>query len=138
MPIDMKINDTEFATGCDLIEVTSLHRPDTAWRFVDAKGHEHRWYVNGQPAATYRPEARFETPTLIWVKDGEEYWEDDDEPHDVGHLECRECSAHVKPGYKPDDCTQHIPGLRWFRINGESVSKEEFERRVEEERVRWR
>jgi hypothetical protein len=26
-------------------EVTSLNRPDTAWRFVDAAGHEHRWYV---------------------------------------------------------------------------------------------
>ncbi len=88
--------------------------------------------MGAQPATAYRPLNRHETPTLIWVKDGEEYWEDDDEAHDVGHLECRQCGEHIEPRYKPDDTTQHIPGLRRYRINGESVSPDEFQRRFEE------
>jgi hypothetical protein len=125
-----------FETGCDLIDVTSLHRPDPRWRLVDAHGHEHRWYVDGKLAVSYRPEAHYETPTLVWIKDGEEYWEDDDEPHPVGHLECRECGERIEPGYTADDTTQQIPGLRWCRINGQLVSREEFDRRLTEARGR--
>jgi hypothetical protein len=121
-----------FDGHCDLLDVTSLHRPDTAWVFVDAHGHEHRWHVDGKPAASYRPDAKHETPTLLWIKDGEEYWEDDDEPHDVGHLECTQCGEHVTPRYTADATTQHIAGLRNYRINGEPVTQEEFERRYKE------
>jgi hypothetical protein len=118
-----------FETWCDLIDVTSLHRPDTAWRFVDANGHVHQWFVGGKVAETYRPDVKLETPTLVWVKDGEEYWEDDDEPHPVGHLECGQCGEHVLPGYTADAYTQYIPGLRHYLINGVPVSKDEFEQR---------
>lgn len=121
-------------TGCDLLDVTSLHRPDTAWRFVDAHGHDHRWYVDGGgpggehiSASGYSPQLRYITPTLIWVKDGEEYWEDDAEPDAVGHLECAQCGERIAPAYCADTTRQFIAGLRWFRINGRLVSREEFE-----------
>lgn len=120
-----------FDCGTDVVEVTRLHRPDTDWRFVDASGHEHRWYSNGVPAKYYSASDKYDTPTLIWVKDGEEYWDGDDEPHDVGHLECRQCGERVTPGYTADTSRQYVPGLRWFRINGENVSPEEFQRRYE-------
>ncbi len=97
----------------DLIDVTSLRRPDTAWQFVDAHGHMHRWFNGSEPATTYNPESKYTTPSLKWVKDGESYWPDDDEPHDVGHLECSECGEHIKPGYRADDCQQFIRGLRY-------------------------
>lgn len=125
-----RVGPDVFDSSCDLVDVTSLHRPDTSWLFTDAHGHEHRWYVDGTPAVSYSPSARHETPTLIWIKDGEEFWEDDDEPHDVGHLECRQCGEQIAPRYRPDDTTQHIPGLRHYRINGEAVSEDEFTRRL--------
>lgn len=124
----LKSNDI-FEMRRDMIDVTSMHRPDTSWRFVDAIGHEHRWHVDGKPAVSYNPSARYDTPTLVWVKDGEEYWEDDDEPHAVGHLECRQCGERIEPRYTADSTTQHIAGLAHYRINGESVSREEFELR---------
>lgn len=133
----MLIGDVRFESGCDLVEVTSLHRPDTGWRVTDTQGHEHQWYVEGGgpdgshiAASRYSPSLPYITPTLIWVKDGEEYWEDDDEPHDVGHLECRQCGWTIKPRYTADDCVQMIPGLRWFRINGQPVSEAEFRARL--------
>jgi hypothetical protein len=114
------------------LEVTSLHRPDTGWIFVDHAGHAHRWHVAGEqiPATAYNPRHKYEVPTLVWVKDGEEYWEDDDEPHDVGHTECRVCGEHISPRSKPDDCQQFIPGLRRCYINDQPVSADEYDRRV--------
>ncbi len=126
------ISGDRFETGCDLVDVTSASRPDTAWHFVDGQGHEHRWYVNGQPAASYNPNATYKTPTLIWIKDGEAYFEDG-EPYDIGHYECRQCGEHVdSPRCTADTYTRHIGGLRWFRINDQPVSKEEHERRLAE------
>jgi len=95
----------------DLIEVTSSHRPDPAWVFIDAHGHEHRWHVDGKPAMSYNPSAKYGTPSLVWVKDGESYWPDDDEPHEVGHLECRQCGEHIEPGYTADTIRQYVRGL---------------------------
>jgi len=120
--------DDVFEAGADMIEVTSQHRPDTNWRVVDAQGHEHRWYVDGKPAVSYNPSAKHETPTLVDVHDGWGYWEDG-ERYAIHHYECRQCGEHIEPRYTADTNRQYIPGLRWCRINGESVSKEEFERR---------
>src|SRR6185436_19512973 len=125
----IRVGADVFEFGQELMDVTSNHRPDTLWRFIDAHGHEHRWYVGDMPAASYNPSATYETPTLLWVKDGEEFWDGDDEPHDVGHLECRICGEHVTPRYTADTTTQYVAGLRWFRINGEPVSMDEFQRR---------
>lgn len=131
----MKVGNQTFDYGCEMVDVTSMHRPDTSWLITDTHGHPHRWYVDGQPADGYRPDAKYETPTLVWIKDGEEYWEDSDEPHEVGHLECRECGEHIEPHYTADSCTAYVPGLRWYRIDGQHVSKEEFERRVAEAKI---
>jgi hypothetical protein len=124
-------NGDVFEAGCEPIDVTSLHRPDTSWTFTDKRGHVHRWYTDGQPADDYRPTVSYDTPTLIWIKDGEEWWEDSDEPHDVGHTECRQCGERIEPGYTADTCRQFIAGLRWFTINDQPVSAEEFRRRYE-------
>lgn len=131
----IRIGGLIFEMHTELMDVTSLRRPDTSWRVIDANGHEHRWYVNGQPAASYDPEKSYETPTLVWVKDGEEQWDDDDEPHDIGHLECRECGEHISPRYTADTTTQHIPGIVSCRINGERVSPEEYKARYEQAMV---
>lgn len=167
------VNGHRFEYKCDLIEVTSISRPDTGWIFVDYHGHIHTWYQEWDKceaceagfrlvpdgihyddvhdgltwgvcrkltpfrAQSYNPSAKYITPTLIWVKDGEEYWEDDDEPHAVGHLECKQCGDHVKPGYCADSTKQFIKGLEHWRIDGETVSKPEFMRRLEEEQGLW-
>jgi len=122
-------DDEVFESGCDLIDVTSMNRPDTAWHFVDAQGHEHQWYVNGKPAVSYNPSATHELPTLAWVVDGVGYYEDG-EPYDIGHYQCLICGEHVTPRGTADTVKQQIPGLRWFRINGERVSEEEYRRRL--------
>lgn len=45
------MSDT-FECGCESVDATSDHRPDTDWRHVDSQGHEHRWHdsSSGQPA----------------------------------------------------------------------------------------
>jgi hypothetical protein len=120
--------DDIFETGVEQLDATSAHRADTAWVYRDAHGHEHRWHVDGKPADAYDPRARYDVPTLVWVKDGERI-DEDGEPYEVGHLECRECCASVSPGYTADAYTVYVPGLRWFQINGEPVTGEEFARR---------
>jgi|ERR1051325_717103 hypothetical protein len=129
-----KIGDLLFESSCDLVDMTSANRPDPSWVFVDAQGHEHRWFTNGQPATSYDPQLSYEVPTLVWVVDGVEYW--DGELHEVGHTECRLCGEHIAPRSTPDTCQQLVPGLRHFRINGQPVSKEEFERRAKEAGLR--
>ena len=116
-----------FEMSCDLMDVTSLHRPDTDWRFVDARGHEHRWYVDGKPAATYRPSAALETPTLKRVFEKWGYYEDGDR-YPIGHHECKECGEHIEPRYRADDTTQYIAGMRRYRVDGHNVSADEFKR----------
>lgn len=127
----LHIGHDVFEYGCEMLDVSSMHRPDTAWKHVDAQGHEHRWYVDAVPATSYNPMDHYETPTLVWVKDGEEYWEDDDEPHEVGHYECAQCGERITPAYTADTWAQYMPGLRWHRINGTPVSPDEFTRRLE-------
>lgn len=121
-----------FRVESDRIDVTSNHRPDTSWRFTDAAGHEHQWFADGTPASGYVPSAKHSTPTLKWVKDGEAYWPDDDEPHDVGHNECIQCGEHIEPRYTADTNSQYIAGPKYCYINDEPVSLEEFERRARE------
>lgn len=115
-----------FNVSRDMLEVSMMRRPDPSWVFVDSLGHEHRWYVGEHPAANYDPQARHITPTLVWIKDGEEFFEDDDEPHAVGHLECARCGQYVKPGYTSDTDRQFIPGIQRFTIDGATVSKQRY------------
>lgn len=124
-----------FKVERDLIDVTSLHRPDVGWRHVDAAGHEHRWFTEGRPAESYRGGAKYDVPSLVWVKDGVAY-DEDGEPYNVGHNECRICGEHVEPHYTADTHTVYMAGLARFTINGEPVGREEFERRLEAAKLR--
>ena len=90
-----------------MFEVTSLNRPDTAWRFVDKAGHEHRWHADGHPADSYNPESRHTLPTLVNVEDAPG---GDDYPA-VSHYECKQCGEHVRPGTRADDTRQFIRGF---------------------------
>lgn len=118
----------------DAISVSSmLPRPDTSWHFFDAAGHDHRWCLTRSyghpPAKSYNPIEGYVVPTIVWVKDGETWYEEDDEPTPIGHYECEECKEHIKPGYTTDTDERYIAGkLRCF-INDKPVSREEFERR---------
>ena len=125
----LKVGEDVLEAGCDLVEATSLHRPDTSWVFMDAAGHEHRWFSGARPAQSYTPSETYETPSLVWVHDGWGYYEDG-ERYELGHRECATCGERIEPRYTSDTVRQYVPGLRWFRINGMSVSREEFEQRV--------
>lgn len=125
-------NGDVFEMSFDLMDVTSMRRPDETWRYTDVRGHLHQWFEDGQPMERYRPDRTHDTPTLVWVKDGEEYWEGDDEPHPVGHNECRECGEHIEPRYTADTTTQYVAGLLHCRINGQVATREEFERQFKE------
>jgi hypothetical protein len=91
----------------DLIDVTSLNRPDEKWVFIDAAGHEHFWTFNGQ-RGRYSPEAKAETPTLVCIEDVPA----SDEYPAVSHYECKVCGEIVRPRTCPDQTRQYIRGLR--------------------------
>src|SRR5690349_8267011 len=110
-----------------MIDVSSSSRPDTSWDVVDAAGHSHRWYVNGEVAQGYDHLQSYSTPTLRWVKDETGYWEDG-ESYDIGHYECRECGERVEdPRYTADSYRRFMPGLASYEIDGRSVSQEDFD-----------
>lgn len=124
----MQIGPGLFELDYDLVDITSLSRPDTSWRFTDAAGHEHRWYAKGKPAESYDPGARHELPTLQWVVTGIGYYEDGDE-YEIGEYRCVQCSEVIQPRKTADTCRQMIPGLKHYRINGEHVTEQEFQAR---------
>lgn len=124
------IEGTTFEVDRCMVEATSNHRPDTSWVFIDAAGHEHRWFLNGQPATTYSPLEHYDTPSLITIKDGVGYW-DDGEPYDIVHRECRKCGEIIEPAYTADTSRVMVPGIARYYINGESVSESAFKQRVE-------
>jgi hypothetical protein len=50
----------------DSIDVTSNHRPDISWKFVDSAGHEHRWFVSkNRVAVAYHPQAKYRVPSVL-------------------------------------------------------------------------
>ena len=119
----------EFVTICDPIDVTSMDRTNTAWRFTDKAGHEHCWYDGDEPAGFYSPMRKYHLPTLRWVVDGIGYYPDGSE-YEQGHYECRECGDHARPGRTSDSHRQHIPGPIRYEIDGQEVSREEHGRRL--------
>ena len=120
-----------FEYYCDKVDVTSVCRPDTGWKFVDPANHTHVWFNGDQPATGYQPGLSYTVPTIKWVKDGVGYFEDGEE-YGIGHYECKECGFHVKPGNTADTHRQYMPGLKHFTIDGETVSEPEFMRQLEE------
>jgi len=122
---------SRFETMMEPIDVTSMHRPDTDWIFIDSSGHEHCWYeVDGGPAGgRYDVMKRYHVPTLRFIVEREAT---DDYP-ETGHHKCLQCGAAVVPEYCSDTYRQFIPGLTEYLIDGVRVTKEEFDRRVQEE-----
>jgi ribosomal protein L37AE/L43A len=117
----------EFSIDRDIIDVSVLSSPDEHWLYTDPAGHQHYWTWNGQ-RGTYRSGVTAELPTLRWVVEEicdcyicQENGVDD---YEIGHYECRQCGAHVTPAAKPR--TEYIAGLTHYRIDGRSVSKDEF------------
>ena len=119
------MSDT-FEMRREMVDVTSLHRPDPSWRETDASGHIHEWYTEGRQANDYRPDQAYTLPTLRWI---EEVPATDDYPA-IGHYECVQCGLRVgPPQFTADVHHQHIPGLLTCLINGERVTPEEFQER---------
>lgn len=127
-----------------MLEVTSMSRPDTDWKVLDAHGHEHRWYVeSGGPdghhisASRYSPQHRYITPTLNWIHERFAYYEDGSR-YSIGHYACAQCGERIEnPRTKADDCEQYVPGLARYYVNDRSVQPEEFKRLVEGDGFTW-
>jgi len=114
----------------ELLDVSSMHRPDLNWKYADPAGHGHFWFCDGDAAnEPYNPSKTYTLPTLEQVRDGS-WFDEDGEEHPLWHWECTRCAAHIEPGYKADDTRQFIAGLATYRIDGEVVSKDEFMKRL--------
>lgn len=109
----------------DLIDVTSDHRPNLNWIFVDKAGHYHQWYDGETLATTYRPQTPYHIPSIEWIKTGNAFYPDGSE-YDIGYHRCKQCKQPVEPGYTADTVTQYIPGMVHFYIDGREVSELEF------------
>lgn len=127
----IKIGDDTFEFEREVIDVTSSHRLDVSWVYIDAAQHEHRWYVDGKPADAYNPSLNYDTPTLKWVHDGWGHYPDG-ERYERAHTECSDCGEHIEARYSYDSYVQRIPGLATYKINGQVVSKDEFQLRAAE------
>lgn len=119
-------NGDVFEVSRDIIDVTMFSRPDTAWTHTDASGHVHRWHVGRKVATSYDPRLHYHVPNMNRVVDVPAT---DDEPAQT-HYECRKCGEHIRPGYTSDTTRQYVSGIARCAINGQSVSAEEFERRL--------
>lgn len=124
-----------FRMWCDEVEVTSNHRPDPSWRYIDAAGHVHGWYMvgpNGELtlASSYDQQARYDLPSVRLVVE----IESDDYHPAVSHHECLQCGEHVAIGYTADTYRVFVPGLKHYTIDGAHVSEEEFKREVDIDR----
>lgn len=124
-------NGDVFEKHQEFMDATSIHRPDTSWRFTDSHGHVHQWYVGDIPAGTYSPVTQYITPTIEFIKTGTSCFEDG-EPYDIGYYACKECGDTVNAGFTADSYTQYVPGLTHYSINGRSVKLDEFMRRAKE------
>lgn len=113
----------------DSIDVTSNHRPDISWKFVDSAGHEHRWFVDKRPAVAYHPQAKYTVPSVKWVKTGIGYYEDNTK-YDVGVYKCKKCREEVTPGYTADQMEVYIAGMIHYHLRDREISKSEAVRFV--------
>lgn len=126
--MQITVGGKTFEVACEMVDVTSISRPDEHWQHTDSAGHVHRWLFDGKPGGPYSPRAKTTIPTLRYVVD-EVYWcADCNDEHERGHHECVTCGEHVNPGTCADDFRQFVPGLICYWIDGRSVPKDEFYR----------
>lgn len=120
----------EFHVHCELIDVTSLHRPDTSWHLTDRAGHDHRWYIGDAPARDYSAGHHYHLPTLHRLFDHWEY-DRDGERFAIYRWECPSCGETIEPGFTSDTTIQYVSGLRSFAIDGVAVDEPTFRREWE-------
>lgn len=144
MSITMRLSDGTIARlERNRIECSMLSRPDERWRYVDPSGHEHRWYANGEPMETYRPENHHDLPTTKVVSVGSFFDPDLREMVEETERRCVLCEARVHAGTQADTTPQYMAGVIRPYIDDRSVSREEFlahliKNGIEEEEVsRW-
>ena len=124
--MNAKINDIEFRTELDTIDVTQIQEPDPTWRFLDMHNHVHVWRMGGDMPPC--------VPTIKYVEDSP----GDDEYPAVGHHECRICGDHVEVGFIGTTIRKEVRGLCSYFVNDEEVSKEEYEKLLVEVQKRCR
>jgi hypothetical protein len=98
----------------EMIDVTSRGpRPDKAWRYTDAAGHQHFW--------------RDGWPTLEWLVT-ERYWcEDCQDEHAEGEWICPLCEEVITPNMVgPSMFKERIPGLTSYYLNDEPISGQRY------------
>lgn len=89
----------------EMIDATPLQEPDPNWLYIDAEGHEHRWWHD-------------RTPTLqqiIDIPSSGDPGEDDWTPA-VTHLECIICGEHIEPGWRTPLSRRMIGGLKSYTL----------------------
>jgi hypothetical protein len=83
----------------ELIDVTSKHRPNPTWRFMDMAGHAFRWHDSKGPARDYEPTEEYHVPGTRLITAGEA---------SLYRLECVVCAATIEPGYTADSQPRFI------------------------------
>lgn len=130
-------NGHTFEMTRDMIDVTSMCRPDTSWKSTDKEGHEHRWYeeiLEGElkgdliPATEYNPQAKYVVPSVMEIVDVPAT---DEYPEEV-HYECKQCGEVIHSGMTSDPMEVWVAGMIHYKVDGLPVSKEEFERKIKE------
>ena len=104
----------------DAIDVTRAFEIDPDWREVDSNGHVHQYHF-GKPLDYEDPEScEPALPTLIAIETvlGRE--------ESCIEYQCRFCFELVCPGLRPSKWRKYKPGLETYRLDGETVTKEEI------------
>ena len=101
----------------EVMEITFHHDPirfiiprtveDETWRYVDRKGHLHRWKKTKA--------GRFYHTSVKWVRTGT-YVDEDGEKRPVGRWKCRWCRERVEPRWCANYERQYLPGPK--RLTG--------------------
>lgn len=124
----MMKNGDIFEIRVEKLDVTSNHRPDLNWKAVCRNGHLHRW-----KPGPHGDDQGASLPTMRYVTDGTYFCSECSDEHEYGHWECAVCGDPMaEPGYTADTCRRYAAGLKTYLINGQSVSPQEWERRLAE------
>lgn len=115
------LNGHEFSIERSMIDASVMSAPDPNWKQVDRNGHVHVWHFDA--------EGRASTPTLKFVRTGS-WFSEDGEEYPEGHRVCLLCEELVVPEVRVE--RRSVPGITRYRIDGQDVRKEEFERRYKE------
>lgn len=121
-------NGKQLEVTTELIDITSLSRPDPSWKFIDPAGHLHRWHDAQGPLKDYHGQA-CHVPSAVRVRTPEEDYAEEDygDIIETSRLDCKLCGHQdISPGTCADTTRVYMPGLRHLFIDGVEVSREEF------------